>query len=214
MRLKIFRLAMINMITIALLSSLWEFGLEKHVLGVLGLDYDAGFETSERLRFILTSTVFAGLAMIIPGLLIAGLMRKSIAAEKSALLLAGTDELTGTGNRRAFSVRLAELDAGGTPYTLTLIDVNDFKSINDLHGHQQGDAVLITLARLLTAFAGPETQVFRIGGDEFAITSGHCYTDEAIETAQNLLRRAAGIRTGNVPEPVRGSGQPCLQRRI
>ncbi|MEN4559783.1 putative bifunctional diguanylate cyclase/phosphodiesterase [Pantoea agglomerans] len=196
MRLKIFRLAMINMVTIVLLSSLWEFGLEKHVLGVLGLDYDAGFETSERLRFILTSTVFAGLAMIIPGLLIAGLMRKSIAAEKSALLLAGTDELTGTGNRRAFSVRLAELDAGGTPYTLTLIDVNDFKSINDLHGHQQGDAVLITLARLLTAFAGPETQVFRIGGDEFAITSGHCYTDEAIETAQNLLRRAAGIRTG------------------
>ncbi|MEN4591858.1 bifunctional diguanylate cyclase/phosphodiesterase, partial [Pantoea agglomerans] len=71
MRQKLFRLAMINMATIVLLSSLWEFGLEKPVSGVLGLGYDAGFEASERLRFILTSTVFAGLAMIIPGLLIA-----------------------------------------------------------------------------------------------------------------------------------------------
>ncbi|MCX2195212.1 hypothetical protein LD112_25575 [Pantoea agglomerans] len=100
MRQKLFRLAMINMATIVLLSSLWEFGLEKHVSGIFGLDYDAGFEASEKLRFILTSTVFAGLAMIIPGLLIAGLIRKSLAAEKRALLLAGTDELTGTGNRR------------------------------------------------------------------------------------------------------------------
>lgn len=148
---KLFRLAMINMVTIVLLSSLWKFGLEKHVSGVPGLHYDAGFEASERLRFILTSTFFAGLAMIIPGLLIAGLIRKSLAAEKSALLLAETDELTGNCNRRAFSIRLAELNDGGTPCTLTLIDVNDFKSISDLHRHQQGDAVLITLARLLEA---------------------------------------------------------------
>lgn len=172
MHLKLFRLAMLNMATIVLLSFFWEFGLERLISQVLGLDYDAGFEASERLRFILTSTVFAGLAMIIPGLLIAGLIRRSLAAEKTALRLAGTDELTGIANRRAFSARLAELDADGTPYTLTLIDVNDFKRINDLYGHQQGDAVLITLAGLLTSLIRPDTNIFRIGGDEFAVTTG------------------------------------------
>jgi len=196
MRQKLFRLAMINMVNIVIFSFCWEFGLEKHFSGLLGLNNDAGFEASERLRTILTSSVFAGLAMIIPGLLIAGLIRRSLAAEKSALRLAGTDELTGTGNRRAFSTRLAELDAGGTPYTLTLIDVNDFKSINDLHGHQHGDVVLTKLAELLAALDGPETHAFRIGGDEFAITSGGTHADEAIKTAQTLLRRASGVRTG------------------
>lgn len=92
MRQKLLWLAMINLVTIVLLSCLWEFGLERQVSGVIGLSYDAGFEAGERLRFILTSTVFAGLAMIIPGLLIAGLIRRSLAAEKSALRLAVTDE--------------------------------------------------------------------------------------------------------------------------
>lgn len=196
MHLKLFRLAMLNMATIVLLSFFWEFGLERLISQVLGLDYDAGFEASERLRFILTSTVFAGLAMIIPGLLIAGLIRRSLAAEKTALRLAGTDELTGIANRRAFSARLAELDADGTHYTLTLIDVNDFKRINDLYGHQQGDAVLITLAGLLTSLIRPDTNIFRIGGDEFAVTAGGAHADDSIKTAQSLLQRAAGVRTG------------------
>ncbi len=51
-------------------------------LSLLGLSYDPDFETSERLRFILTSTSFAGLAMIIPALLIAGLIRNTLRAEK------------------------------------------------------------------------------------------------------------------------------------
>lgn len=119
MRRKLFLLAMINIVTIVLLSSVWEFWLEERASRALGLSYDAGFETGERLRFILTSTAFAGLVTIIPGLLIAGLIRRSLVAEKSDLRLAGTDELTGTGTRRAFTARLAELDAGGLPYTLT-----------------------------------------------------------------------------------------------
>lgn len=196
MRRKLFRLAMMNIVTIVLLSSVWEFWLEERASRALGLSYDAGFETGERLRFILTSTAFAGLAMIIPGLLIAGLIRRSLAAEKNALRLAGTDELTGTGNRRAFTARLTELDAGGAPYTLTLIDVNDFKSINDLHGHSQGDAVLVALAGLLSGFSGPETHIFRIGGDEFAVIAGEADEYEATGTAQSLLRHAAGVRTG------------------
>ncbi|WP_139805935.1 GGDEF domain-containing protein, partial [Pantoea deleyi] len=173
MRLKLFWLAVLNIATIILLSTLWEFGLEGWLCRLLGLGYDSNFETSERLRFILTSSMFALLAMIIPALLIASLIRKTLNAKKNALRLAGTDALTGVMNRRSFSAHLAALDAGGTPYTLTLLDINDFKNINDLNGHLQGDSTLIALASLLTVFAGTASEVFRIGGDEFALVTAH-----------------------------------------
>ncbi|MGK3141115.1 putative bifunctional diguanylate cyclase/phosphodiesterase [Pantoea sp. C2G6] len=196
MRLKLFWLAMLNIATIILLSTLWEFGLEAHLSRLLGLGYDSHFETSERLRFILTSSSFAGLAMIIPALLIAALIRKTLSAERNALRLARTDELTGVGNRRAFREHIAVLDARDTPYTLTLIDINDFKVINDLNGHRQGDATLVALAALLHSAASPDGRLFRIGGDEFAIIAGAGQVEQAMATADRLLQQAAAIRTG------------------
>ena len=196
MRLKLFWLAMLNIATIILLSTLWECGLEAQISSLLGLSYDTNFETSERLRFILTSSSFAGLAMIIPALLIAGLIRKILAAEKNALRLAGTDALTGVMNRRAFSAHIAALDASGKPFTLTLLDINDFKSINDLNGHRQGDTTLVALADLLTASAGSGSQVFRIGGDEFAIVADTSQAEQALAAAEIFCQHAASIRTG------------------
>ncbi|MEN4934621.1 bifunctional diguanylate cyclase/phosphodiesterase [Pantoea agglomerans] len=195
MRLKLFWLAMLNIATIILLSTLWEFGLETWISSLLGLSYDPDFETSERLRFILTSTSFAGLAMIIPALLIAGLIRNTLRAEKNALRLAGTDALTGVMNRRSFTAHIAALDADGTPYTLTLLDINDFKNINDLNGHRQGDATLVALANLLIASADTGSQVFRIGGDEFAIVAQASQAEQALAAAESFCQHAASIRT-------------------
>lgn len=196
MHLKIFWLAMLNIASIILLATLWEFGLEAWFSTLLGLAYDASFESSERLRFILTSSAFGGLAMVIPGLLVTGLVRKLLTAEKNALRLAGTDELTGVGNRRTFNTRILQLEASGMPYSLLLIDINDFKSINDLNGHPQGDATLVALSDLLKEFASRNTQVFRIGGDEFAVTDAGGQIEEAFRIAESLRRRATDIRTG------------------
>lgn len=196
MHLKIFWLAMLNIASITLLATLWEFGLEAWFSALLGLAYNASFESSERLRFILTSSAFGTLAMIIPGLLVTGLVRKLLAAEKHALRLAGTDELTGAGNRRTFSARILQLEASGMPYSLLLIDINDFKSINDLNGHPQGDATLVALSDLLREFANRNTHVFRIGGDEFAVTTAGGQAEEAISIAESLRLRATEIRTG------------------
>lgn len=196
MRLKLFWLAVLNIATIILLSILWEFGLEARISSLLGLGYDPGFETSERVRFILTATAFAGLAMIIPALFIVNLIRKSLSAEKNALRLAGTDALTGVMNRRSFTAHLAALNTGEVPYTLTLLDINDFKSINDLNGHRQGDTTLVALAGLLTTSAGMQSQVFRIGGDEFAIVTAASQAEHALTAAESLCQHAASIRTG------------------
>ena len=83
------------------------------------------------------------------------------------------DAVTGLGNRRAFDERLAEAMAataagsGGT--ALLLLDLDNFKSVNDSRGHAAGDVALREAARVLTRSIRPEDAVFRLGGDEFAV---------------------------------------------
>jgi len=82
------------------------------------------------------------------------------------------DGLTGLPNRRAFDGRLtAELDRAcqeGGPLSLCLVDLDDFKAVNDALGHPAGDRVLRAVAAELSDLRGDEI-AFRIGGDEFAL---------------------------------------------
>ena len=196
MRLKLRWLALLNVMTIILLASLWEYGAEAWVSKLLGLSYDSDFETAERLKFIMTSASFALLAMVVPGLLVGGLMRKLLRTEQAATRMAHVDELTGVGNRRAFQVRTEQLDNLDVVYAIMMIDVNDFKIINDLNGHHQGDATLVALASLLMEFTGPQTHVFRIGGDEFALITVTDSTDALMAEAEEIRTRAGKIMTG------------------
>ena len=86
--------------------------------------------------------------------------------------LAGTDALTGLGNRRTFDDLLAaEVDRAGRhgePLSLVLLDIDHFKSVNDRFGHQAGDRVLVEAGRRLVAIARRGEAVTRIGGEEFA----------------------------------------------
>lgn len=83
--------------------------------------------------------------------------------------LAHLDALTGLGNRRAFDTRLAGHVAAGQPLTLLLIDLNDFKRVNDECGHPAGDALLAGVGRCLDGVVPPPAAAFRLGGDEFAV---------------------------------------------
>jgi diguanylate cyclase (GGDEF)-like protein/putative nucleotidyltransferase with HDIG domain len=107
-------------------------------------------------------------ALIGPLLAIA-LYQRSTYREMRAMKLALTDPLTGLGNHRHFHERLQRelLDAQerGTALTLCLIDVDDFKGINDRFGHPTGDRVLAQLASRLRQGG----EAFRLGGDEFAV---------------------------------------------
>ena len=104
--------------------------------------------------------------------------------------LAMRDGLTGLGNRRAFEHRLAhEMDRVGRysyPLSLLMLDVDRFKEYNDTFGHQAGDEVLITLARVLEA-EGRETDFFaRYGGEEFAVLLPHTDSAGAMTMAERL----------------------------
>ena len=87
--------------------------------------------------------------------------------------LATRDPLTGLLNRRAFSQKLNEAlekcHTTGRSLTYVLIDVDDFKRINDTHGHAQGDAVLQHLAQTLVRSSRADDVVGRYAGDEFVV---------------------------------------------
>jgi diguanylate cyclase (GGDEF)-like protein len=85
--------------------------------------------------------------------------------------VADTDPLTGLANRRAFIAELEERLGrnGGRPFALALLDLDDFKPINDIFGHAAGDAVLIEVAARLRRQGGAGPLTARIGGDEFAL---------------------------------------------
>ena len=87
--------------------------------------------------------------------------------------LANVEPLTGLGNRQAMWRRLSiEADRHGRnrqPCCLAMIDLDNFKPINDSYGHAAGDIVLVSLAALLAASVRPYDSLFRFGGDEFLI---------------------------------------------
>lgn len=88
--------------------------------------------------------------------------------------LANSDFLTGLANRRRFEQSFADAfgaaGLGGAPFTLILLDLDNFKQVNDVHGHDAGDAVLQHVAKRIRATVGDRPGVAaRLGGDEFAI---------------------------------------------
>jgi diguanylate cyclase (GGDEF)-like protein len=84
-----------------------------------------------------------------------------------------TDELTGLFNVRQFHSRLdSEIDRAerfGTPLSLVMLDIDKFKSVNDTHGHQQGDRVLVEVARVLRRLSRDVDLPARYGGEEMAV---------------------------------------------
>ena len=109
---------------------------------------------------------------------------------------ATTDPLTGLGNHRAYHEEagraLAHAARHGEPLALALLDLDDFKLINDQHGHTQGDRVLAALGTLLRGRRA-EDRAFRLGGDEFALLLP-ATTQERAATALERLRQEAGPR--------------------
>jgi diguanylate cyclase (GGDEF)-like protein len=103
--------------------------------------------------------------------------------------LADHDPLTGLANRRAISSCLREPVAGGA---LLLIDVDNFKDINDLRGHAVGDEVMRSLATLLREQLCPRAVLGRIGGDEFAVVVAEGDAGHALTAADSLCDVVAG----------------------
>ena len=101
------------------------------------------------------------------------------------------DSLTGLGNHRAFQESLDRLleqcHQTGVPLALILIDLDDFKLVNDSAGHSVGDELLAEFGQILTSVLRRGDQAFRVGGDEFALILPRTDSGNAEAVARRLL---------------------------
>jgi diguanylate cyclase (GGDEF)-like protein len=111
-------------------------------------------------------------------------------------LQASTDPLTGLLNRRSFEERATATLDGAVRYSLVMADLDNFKTLNDVHGHSSGDRALRRFAEAMRSVIRPEDIVARIGGEEFIVLlPGSCAADAAAlgERLRSRLRERDGL---------------------
>ncbi len=137
------------------------------------------------------------IALVGPLLAIALYQRSTFHALK-AMRLALTDPLTGLGNHRHFHERLqqalVEAEEQKVPVTVCLVDIDDFKRINDRFGHPSGDRVLAQVSSRLRQGG----EAFRLGGDEFAVLLPGHGEEAALAAGNSIVDRIAGMKLEHV----------------
>ncbi|MGY2284187.1 GGDEF domain-containing protein [Pseudomonas gingeri] len=109
--------------------------------------------------------------------------------EKRIARLAARDPLTALYNRRALEVRAPRLldeVSGARPGALLLIDIDNFKLVNDLYGHTAGDRLLVTLSEMILSALPDGALAARLGGDEFVILLGNASNERIVELGSRL----------------------------
>jgi diguanylate cyclase (GGDEF)-like protein len=157
------------------------------------------------------------------------LKRRLLAAERRQREMARTDSLTGLANRRGFDQALATAlrrrgdiargrratdDQPGS--VLLLLDLDDFKLVNDSHGHAAGDDLLRSVAAHCDAVVRPGDTLARIGGDEFAVVApgaGHAGAERLASALSDAIRHAGAEATiAWAVHPEDGVGAEALLR--
>lgn len=128
------------------------------------------------------------------------------------------DALTGLLNRRAFDIQLDGLlrrQGGGESqahWWLVLVDADHFKAVNDTYGHLVGDEVLLLLAQLMNQEVRITDQVFRYGGEEFAILLSPSTREEAHQTMERVRLAIAQRRFPQVGHMTISGGMVAIDR--
>jgi diguanylate cyclase (GGDEF)-like protein/PAS domain S-box-containing protein len=138
-------------------------------------------------------------------------------AEQELRFLAHHDPLTKLTNRSLFNDRLATALRAARQQqrrlALLFLDVNDFKGINDVHGHAAGDRVLCTIARRLQDSVQEADTVARIGGDEFIVLLTDVPSEDAVyevvEQIAMVMEEPLGAEFGDVRMPSCSIGVAC-----
>lgn len=135
----------------------------------LGLSTAAMSETAGDTHTLLVLTTFCVVSILLAGTLLRQ-RRLESHVERTVRFLALADPLTGVANLRSFEQFSEQMQADGdNRYGLAMVDMNGLKGANAVFGHEVGDGMVVRLSRLLTQASEPKDQVFRIGGDEFAV---------------------------------------------
>jgi diguanylate cyclase (GGDEF)-like protein len=171
----------------------WPLSIELILIAGTPLIYDSSaIEDAFLPNYVALLAGFLSAAWVL-----VGLKKRLLAAELHHRDVANRDPLTGVANRRHFDVVLQQELAGRTrptgrrpadrsPLALLVIDLDDFKGINDNHGHPIGDAVLCQVAARIESILRSTDTLARIGGDEFAVIAPGAHGEGARLMAESI----------------------------
>lgn len=194
-----FHYYIILIIPVAILSNMhatWQKAFAAVSVGVLYMGMDFAFRDAQPLE-TLPHAMLSGLhyfnqasTLVILGILATVYYRLVASAEAKLRHQACTDPLTQLRNRR-FAMEVAQHEAavferGGRPLALVLGDVDHFKQINDVHGHETGDMALKAVAQALRDGVREVDHVARWGGEEFLMLLPSTDVDEAMRVSERL----------------------------
>ncbi|MFD0714320.1 GGDEF domain-containing protein [Paenibacillus sp. GCM10027626] len=156
---------------------------------------------------VISAATFISFVIMSRGIYLLQNLKRSMDREKELFAqsvqkdrLSKIDALTALYNHRTFQEHTDYLVSSLSPdvrMELALLDIDDFKNINDTYGHLVGDQVLRTVGERLTAFLDPGDYAFRYGGEEFAILFIEKDHNETMELCYRLLRM---FRETEIPE--------------
>lgn len=117
-----------------------------------------------------------------------------------------TDPLTSLLNRRGLELRadvlFAEAQANGSPLTVAMLDIDHFKRVNDVYGHEVGDKTLKALATILREHLRPHDQAVRWGGEEFVVVLPALDPDQAIDVLKRVRQELSGANLHPIAWPL------------
>ncbi|GGS69141.1 hypothetical protein GCM10010156_30120 [Planobispora rosea] len=141
--------------------------------------------TGERIALLLATIAASGFVLA----RFTGAVRQQERAERLLAYQAAYDPLTGLANRRTLTAHLEDYTSGQAVFYL---DLDGFKAVNDTHGHEAGDALLVEIASRLRAAAGAGDLIARLGGDEFVVLHPEALDrHDLITRAERLLQSIA-----------------------
>ena len=188
----------------------WPLTIELVVVASAPLVYENGAAaTAFPSRYVALAAAFLALTGVM-----VSLKRRLVEAEARQREIANRDPLTGVANRRAFDSALRRAVAARTdpgagrregdeePFALLVFDLDNFKEINDDHGHPVGDAVLRQTAERVGGILRSTDLLARIGGDEFAVLAPGSQGEGATRMGEAITRAIAEEEPGaSVPAP-------------
>jgi diguanylate cyclase (GGDEF)-like protein len=156
-----------------------------------GLGWHTGPSSLDQMLYVAVGIEVVVISLAIATRFLALRRERDAALTEAKMLeqLSARDSLTGLMNRRAIEARFDELLAQGFD-TFALVDLDRFKAINDVHGHQVGDAALVACASALRSSGDRDSVAVRLGGEEFVVL---LRGPRALERAE-AMRRAIPMR--------------------
>ncbi len=177
--------------SITLMAIAWEFWIEDFI-GTLSTDEFVSETKEERWEYIISITIFAALSLLYPLFLGKALIERHEKFTEEIRSLSEIDHLTQMYNRRKitelFETEYARYKRYKYPLSIILMDIDYFKKVNDVFGHNQGDVMLKEFAEILQTDARESDHVGRWGGEEFLIICPETDIHGAATLAEKLRK--------------------------